>query len=83
MPNDDKPIRIDKWLWAARFFKTRNLAKQAIEGGKVHYNGQREQTSETVELGAEINVRCAWDDQIVLLPPIPHQRRNAPEASKH
>ena len=38
--SDDKP-RMDKWLWAARFFKTRSLAKDAIEGGKVHCEGQR------------------------------------------
>ena len=34
-------VRLDKWLWAARFYKTRGLAKEMIEGGKVHYNGQR------------------------------------------
>ncbi|MDA7686655.1 S4 domain-containing protein [Pseudomonadales bacterium] len=82
IPNDDKPIRIDKWLWAARFFKTRSLAKQAIEGGKVHYNGQRVKTSKAVELGAEIKVRCGWDDKIVLVLALSDQRRNATEASK-
>ena len=48
--NTSTTVRIDKWLWAARFFKTRSLAKQAIEGGKVHYNGQRIKTSKNVEL---------------------------------
>ena len=38
---DDPKVRLDKWLWAARFYKTRALAKEAIEGGKVHYNSQR------------------------------------------
>ena len=41
-------VRLDKWLWAARFFKTRSLAKQAIEGGKVHYNGARSKVSKDV-----------------------------------
>ena len=76
MSTNDKPVRIDKWLWAARFFKTRSLAKQAIEGGKVHYNGQRVKTSKAVELGAEIKVRCGWDDKIVLVLTLSDQRRN-------
>ena len=75
-------FRIGKWLWAARFFKTRSLAKQAIEGGKVHYNGQRTKTSKAVEVGAEIKVRCGWDDKIVLVLELSDQRRNATEASK-
>lgn len=44
-------VRIDKWLWAARFFKTRNLAKQAVEGGKVHCDGQRIKASKEITLG--------------------------------
>ena len=38
-------VRLDKWLWAARFYKTRALAREMIEGGKVHYNGQRSRPS--------------------------------------
>ena len=38
-------VRLDKWLWAARFYKTRALAREMIEGGKVHYNGQRSKPS--------------------------------------
>ncbi|MGO2503441.1 MAG: S4 domain-containing protein, partial [Cobetia marina] len=44
-------VRIDKWLWAARFFKTRGMAKKAIEGGKIQYNGSKVKTSKTVEVG--------------------------------
>lgn len=39
-------VRLDKWLWAARFYKTRALAREMIEGGKVHYNGQRQQAEQ-------------------------------------
>lgn len=75
-------VRIDKWLWAARFFKTRSLAKQAIDGGKVHYNGQRVKTSKTAELGAELTIRCGWDQKTVVVTALSDQRRNATEASK-
>ena len=43
-------VRLDKWLWAARFFKSRSLAKQAIEGGKVHYDGARVKVSKDVSV---------------------------------
>ncbi|MFB1002423.1 MAG: S4 domain-containing protein, partial [Pseudomonadales bacterium] len=69
-------------LWAARFFKTRSLAKQAIEGGKVHYNGQRVKTSKNIELGAELRIRCGWDEKVVIIKTLSDKRRNATEASK-
>ncbi len=47
----DEKIRIDKWLWAARFFKTRSMAAQAVAGGKVHANGQRIKPARTVRIG--------------------------------
>ena len=50
-------VRLDKWLWAARFYKTRSIAKEMIEGGKVHYNGQRTKPSKIVEVGAKIKLR--------------------------
>ncbi|TDX33050.1 heat shock protein Hsp15 [Modicisalibacter xianhensis] len=73
-------VRIDKWLWAARFFKTRALAKKAIEGGKVHYNGARVKTSKTVEPGALIKVPQGWDLWEVEVLAVSDQRRGAPEA---
>ncbi|MGB5325301.1 MAG: S4 domain-containing protein [Pseudomonadales bacterium] len=76
------PVRIDKWLWAARFFKTRSLAKQAVEGGKVQYNGQRVKSSKTVEVGAEIRVRCGYDDKVVRVVAVAGQRRAAAEAAR-
>ncbi len=51
----DDGVRLDKWLWAARFYKTRALAREMIDGGKVHYNGQRSKPSKMVELNAELN----------------------------
>ncbi|WP_163576907.1 ribosome-associated heat shock protein Hsp15 [Halomonas faecis] len=73
-------VRLDKWLWAARFFKTRQLAKKAIEGGKVHYNGARAKTSKTVEPGALIRVPQGWDIWEVEVLALSDQRRGAPEA---
>jgi len=73
-------VRLDKWLWAARFFKTRALAKKAIEGGKVHYNGDRAKTSKSVEVGALIRVPQGWDIWEVEVMALSDQRRGAPEA---
>ena len=56
-------VRIDKWLWAARFFKTRSLAKQAIEGGKVHMGGQRVKPSKDLEAGALLLIRQGYDER--------------------
>ena len=47
-------LRLDKWLWAARFFKTRSLAKHAIEGGKVHLAGQRVKVSREISVGTPV-----------------------------
>ena len=56
---ENNEVRLDKWLWAARFYKTRSIAKAMIEGGKVHYNGQRAKVSKNVEIGAMIKLRKA------------------------
>lgn len=77
-----EPVRIDKWLWAARFFKTRSLARQAVEGGKVQYNGRRVKSSKAVEPGATITVPCGWDRKIVTVLALSSQRRSASEASR-
>ena len=72
-----KKIRIDKWLWAARFFKTRSLAKQAIEGGKVHYNDARVKASKEIELGGMLCIRQGWDEKKVEILLLSDQRRGA------
>ncbi len=73
-------IRLDKWLWAARFFKTRSLAKQAIEGGKIHYNGARSKVSRETELGAIVTLRQGWDEKEIEVIALSDKRRGAPEA---
>lgn len=75
-------VRLDKWLWAARFYKTRAIAKQMIDGGKVHYNGQRTKCSRHVEIGATIEIRQGFDEKVVIVEGISDTRRGAPEAQK-
>ncbi len=74
-------LRLDKWLWAARFFKTRSLAKQAIEGGKVQLDGRRVKVSKEITVGDHLRVRQGWDDRDVEVLALSDQRRGAPEAS--
>ncbi|RKQ39471.1 ribosome-associated heat shock protein Hsp15 [Enterobacter sp. R1(2018)] len=73
-------IRLDKWLWAARFYKTRAVAREMIEGGKVHYNGQRSKPSKTVELNAMLTLRQGNDERTVKVLGLTDQRRPATEA---
>ncbi|MCT7943215.1 MULTISPECIES: ribosome-associated heat shock protein Hsp15 [Shewanella] len=76
--NPDKTsVRLDKWLWAARFYKTRALAKDMINGGKVHYNGQRSKSSKNAELGAKIRIRQGHDDREVIITRLSEQRQSA------
>lgn len=74
-------VRLDKWLWAARFFKTRSLAKQAIEGGKIHCDGQRVKPSKEITLGVTLTIRQGLDEKIVEVTALSDQRRGAPEAA--
>jgi ribosome-associated heat shock protein Hsp15 len=75
-------LRLDKWLWAARFFKTRSLAKQAIEGGKVQLGGQRVKVSKDICVGDHLRIRQGWDEKEVTVLALSDQRRGAPEASQ-
>lgn len=79
---NDAAVRLDKWLWAARFYKTRALAKAMIEGGKVHYNGQRTKCSKAVEVGALLQIRQGYEEKIIEVLALSDQRRGAPEAQK-
>jgi ribosome-associated heat shock protein Hsp15 len=73
-------LRIDKWLWAARFYKTRAVAKQAIEGGKIHCDGGRVKASKEIGIGAIIQLRQGLDEKIVEVLVLSDKRRGAPEA---
>jgi ribosome-associated heat shock protein Hsp15 len=73
-------IRLDKWLWAARFYKTRSVAKDAVQSGKVQYNGQRSKPGKIVELGASIKVPQGYDLKEVLVLQLKESRQGAPLA---
>ena len=73
-------LRLDKWLWAARFYKTRSLAKAAIEGGKVHLGGQRVKVSREISVGDTLQIRQGWDEKVIQVIALSNQRRGAPEA---
>lgn len=70
-------VRIDKWLWAARFFKTRAKAKEAIDGGKVHVNGHRVKPSKDVMVDDLLEITQGWDDKIVIVRELSDNRRSA------
>ncbi|MES2624989.1 MAG: S4 domain-containing protein [Pseudomonadota bacterium] len=74
-------LRVDKWLWAARFFKTRSLAKQAIEGGKVQCNGERCKSSREIEVGFTLDIRQGWDERKVIVKGLSEHRQAAPVAA--
>ncbi|MFZ5560215.1 MAG: RNA-binding S4 domain-containing protein [Pseudomonadota bacterium] len=63
--SEDGRVRMDKWLWAARFYKTRSQAKAAIEGGKVHVEGQRVKVGKEVRPGMVIELRQGFDEKTV------------------
>ena len=77
---DDDKVRLDKWLWAARFFRTRALAKAAIEGGKVHCRGERCKPGKEPKIGEELMIRAGFDERTVVVRALSAVRRGAPEA---
>lgn len=74
-------VRLDKWLWAARFFKTRSLAKKAIEGGKVQSGGQRLKVSRELVAGEILTIRQGWTEKTVTVEALSDQRRGAQDAA--
>ncbi|MCL1124020.1 ribosome-associated heat shock protein Hsp15 [Shewanella surugensis] len=73
----DLQVRLDKWLWAARFYKTRAIAKEMINGGKVHYNGQRAKSSKIVEIGAQVKLRQGFDEKEIIVIQLSEHRQKA------
>jgi len=76
----EEKVRIDKWLWAARFFKTRSMAAQAVSGGKVHLNGARIKPAKIVQIGDELHIRRGEVEFVVIVQGILAKRRPAREA---
>ncbi|EZI25213.1 MULTISPECIES: RNA-binding S4 domain-containing protein [Pseudomonas] len=77
---EEEKIRLDKWLWAARFYKTRALAKAAIESGKVHHRGERCKPGKEPRVGDELLIRTGFDEKTVVVQALSSVRRGAPEA---
>lgn len=61
----DSSVRLDKWLWAARFFKTRSVAREAVSGGKVHLNGNRAKPGRSVNIGDELRIQRGEEEYTV------------------
>ncbi len=78
--SENTVMRLDKWLWASRFFKTRAIARKAIEGGKIHHNGQRAKPARTVRPGDSIRIHKADGEYHVDVLALCPQRRPAKEA---
>ncbi|WP_159184916.1 RNA-binding S4 domain-containing protein [Francisella noatunensis] len=75
-------VRLDKWLWAARFYKTRALAKKAIEGGKVNFQGQKTKVSKTVNIGDEYQIQQSYIKKTIIVEALDEIRKSATEAQK-
>ena len=73
-------MRVDKWLWAARFFKTRSIAKHAIEGGKVHQNCERVKVSREIRVGMELTIQQGIEKKSVIVKALSDVRGPAPVA---
>lgn len=74
-------VRLDKWLWAARFFRTRSKAKEAIEGGKVHIDGARGKPSREIVVGETLTIRQGYDEKVVVVQALSDTRGGASDAA--
>jgi ribosome-associated heat shock protein Hsp15 len=84
--DDDKnraaDIRLDKWLWAARFFKTRSLAAEAVSGGKIEINGERAKPSRVVRIGDKVGIRRGPYEWTIIVKDASRLRGSAPQAQQ-
>jgi ribosome-associated heat shock protein Hsp15 len=78
--DEEDNVRLDKWLWAARFYKTRALAKTAIESGKVHCRGERCKPGKEPHIGDQFQIRIGFDERTVVVQALSVVRRSAHEA---
>jgi ribosome-associated heat shock protein Hsp15 len=81
-PLRTEPVRVDKWLWAARFFKTRSLSADAVDGGKVYVNGDRAKPAKSVKPGDEIRLRLGPYEHVIKVRGTSERRGPAPEAQR-
>jgi len=79
--HEEGRVRLDKWLWAARFFKTRALAAEAVEGGKVQVNGDRPKRARPLQVGDEIRVRLGPYEHTITVRALSARRGPASEAA--
>jgi len=63
----ESSVRLDKWLWAARFFKTRSVARDAVSGGKVHLNGNRAKPGRTINIGDELRIQRGEEEFVIII----------------
>ncbi|MDX1442949.1 MAG: ribosome-associated heat shock protein Hsp15 [Gammaproteobacteria bacterium] len=82
MSDEQHKVRLDKWLWAARFFKTRSLAQEAVSGGKVHLNGDRVKPSRTVAVGDTLEITKGVDHLVVTVEGLSEKRGPAKVAQE-
>jgi ribosome-associated heat shock protein Hsp15 len=78
---DEERVRIDKWLWAARFFKTRSLASEAVAGGKVEVNGERAKPAKLVRPGDEVRLRAGPYEYALMVRNLAERRGSATVAA--
>ncbi len=81
LEKEDSKCRLDKWLWAARFYKTRSIAADAVDGGKVRVDGDRAKTAKEIKVGMLINIRNKEFEIEVEVTGLSNIRRGAPEAT--
>ena len=82
MTETDDRVRIDKWLWAARFYKTRSLAAEAIAGGKVQVNGERVKRARPMQIGDEVRIRQGPYEHQIIVRELSDRRGPASDAAR-
>lgn len=78
--DDEDRVRLDKWLWAARFFKTRTLAAEAVTGGKIHVDGRRVKPAHAVRIGEMLRIQRGSEEYLVAVLALSNQRGSAKQA---
>ncbi len=81
MTDESPRVRIDKWLWAARFYKTRALAAEAIDSGRIEVNGDRSKRSRLVQAGDRVRIRIGPYEHLVIVRAVSEKRGSAPVAA--